>query len=310
MSSIKAENKYCAFMDVLGYGNIVASPTLSTEEKVKIFESIYMSLFASVSQTTKMMNRKEHGLFIKSFSDSIFIETSTPMPLLFTLYNIFNINFCYYSNFAFEDQYTPLLRSGAAYDWTFKLMDTGSLSRQSIDVMHNNADFQNIVGLGVAKAYYVSEKSKLSGMRIILEPSVLKEVNLIKYDKVPFECYYTKCPNYLYDEKLQHDLKEINLFFTPVKINEEGKTVNYYEICWPVFTYGWNEHNSDIRTHILELYKMECNFEGDSMRHFNKTAEIIYKSLLITVQEFPGFFDPKSIEETILVLQHLSGIKL
>jgi len=49
MSKIIVENKYCSFIDVLGYKNIVLSKTLSNDEKVKFLEDIYSILFSAIS---------------------------------------------------------------------------------------------------------------------------------------------------------------------------------------------------------------------------------------------------------------------
>ncbi len=304
MTNMKPENKYCSFVDVLGYKNIVQSCTLSIDEKINILESIYTNLFSSISGQLKQIRHNQidsDKIFIKSFSDCIYLESNDPFALLFSLHSIFNVTFCYNGNF--PEKYTPLLRSGVVKDWTLRFMDIGSLTRQPHDAFYNNDEFNNIVGLGITRAYLTSECSKLSGMRIIIGKEVIDQLNLIKYSEVSFDCYYCECINLFAHKDLPKTVKPVKLFFLPIEKNEEGKAIELFELCWPVFDYIWSNNNSDIHNAIDALFRIKNNFNEETKRHLKKTAELILKSLIITYTIFPEEYNSEDIKKVIKEIQ-------
>lgn len=277
------------------------------EEKIKILEEIYTNLHSSISYTIKYLKYNEpdkEKLFIKSFSDCVYLESDSPYPILFTLHNAFNNVFGYNKNF--PEKWTPLLRSGTVRDWTLRIMDIGSLTRQSVTTMYKNEEFTNVIGLGVARAYLTSEESKLSGMRIILGKEVINQINIVKYDKVSFDCYYAECPHYMPHEEMPKTQKPVKLFFLPITINEEDNNLDLYELCWPVFDYSFSDTNSDIHSRIDALLGMKENFNEKSIRHFKKTAELILKSLIITCSLYPNEYNEAEVKEVIKELQKIS----
>ncbi len=299
------EHKYCAYIDVLGYGSIVNSNEITNDQKKERLLSIFRNLHSTISMNTiKTLKEKykEKELFVKSFSDSIYIQSDDPILILFSLYNIFNTTFGYYKNSSYKQNPTIFLRAGIVKDWTLKIMDLGSLSRNEIESMPNNEELQNIIGQGVANAYYTSEKKNLSGMRIIISPEVLNNVPIIKYDKVDFECYYLQIDNPLYNSELISDFEKIKLFFIPIKHDEINKynnrvnEVNLFELCWPVFKYSWSNNLSDIDSIISELFKIQDEFNGDAKRHLRETAKLIYKSLQIVEKETPNVYLREDLE--------------
>jgi hypothetical protein len=195
--SLQEEMKYCVFLDLLGYRSIVTSNKFTLLEKIKILDDIYRNMFNIAFSKKQISHLIKEDFFIKSFSDCVYMETKDPVLLLYTIHTIFNFAFGFGSNFSETEQYRPLLRCGIVKDWTLRLMDIGSLSRQPLDKMFGNHEFQNPVGLGVARAFETSEKSNVSGMRIIISEEVVKDIKMIKYDGVPFECYFINCDNYL-----------------------------------------------------------------------------------------------------------------
>jgi hypothetical protein len=300
---------YCAFLDVLGYGNIVLSGNWSNEQKIEMLENIYMNNFATASWAIKQINKKHsEKIFIKSYSDSIYLESDDPAAILFTIYNFFNKSFGY--NALSPGKYTPLIRAGVVYDWTLRIMDTGSLSRHEIDEMPNNEEYKNVIGLGVARSYYTAEKSNLSGMRVIISPEVISKFDCQPFKKVSFECYTFTITNYLHDPLLKNSLQRLTLFLLPVRMDEKGQVINLYELCWPVFKYEFKEFNSDIDVLIQELVKMEDNFTGESIRHLKRTAELMHKSLLITLAEHQTEYPESFINWAIPQLTRLSGTEL
>lgn len=306
--ALSEKYNFCSFIDVLGYGNIVMSENTNTKEKIEKLENTYMNCFATASWVIKQINLKYPGkVFVKSYSDCIYIESEDIGAILCVIYNFFNKAFGYNINYP-ESKYTPLIRAGVVYDWTLRIMDIGALSRHPIDEMPENEDYKNIIGLGVARSYYTAEKSNLSGMRIILSPEVAHRLNYETFNKVPFECYTFEITNYLHDPQLTNSTTNMKLFLLPIRADEKGQITNLYELCWPVFKYEFKEYNSDIDTLINELIKMERNFSGNTVRHLNRTAELMHKSLLITLAEHTKEYSDDFISRAIQELQRLSTL--
>ncbi|MBW8051443.1 MAG: hypothetical protein FVQ77_14100 [Cytophagales bacterium] len=306
---LKGEINYCAFIDVLGYGNIVFDENRSTQEKINILVSIYMNLFSSISSTIKEINENcDDKIFIKSFSDSVYLETKNLESLLFACYQIFNIAFNYYINFSQKEKYTPLLRAGIVKDWSLRIMDIASLTRQPYDQFYKNDEFNNIIGLGIARSYTTAEKSNLSGMRLIISPEVIGDIQLKPYKDTTFESYYFDCQNFIKLSWLKHNPKTIPLFFTPIRKNEKNQIVNLYENCWPVFRYAYSRNKTDILHHVNEIIKMKINFDERTMRHYIKTSEIIKKAFLITLSINDSVFSRETIESCLSELENITDI--
>ena len=301
------EKKYCAFIDVLGYYNILKSER-KIEEKVKIFSDIYLNLFQAISRNIAQIHRcrvSNHELFVKSFSDSIYLESSDPSQILFTLHHIYNFTLGYNTLMDPKEKYTPLLRSGVVFDWTTKFMDIGALAKYHPNEIANKPEFQNVIGAGIAEAYKTSENSQLSGMRIIIKREVVSNLKLEIYNKVPFECYFFECKNFLKQEHFEKTHKPVKLYFLPVNKNERADDIDLLEMCWPVFSYYWSHNGSDIHDMISALRNMAQNFDTNSYRHFKKTAELLEKALQITISLDDNQFDS---ENTLDAFRYLHRI--
>lgn len=306
MSNLQAEKKYCTFIDVLGYKDIVQSQSHSQEEKIQMLEDLYGNLQNSISAQLKWYKYADDDkLFVKSFSDCLYLESKSPFPILFALHNSFNNVFGYNTNF--PEKKTPMLRSGTVRDWTLRIMDLGSLTRQPLDTMYKNEEYSNVIGSGVAEAYLTSEKSKLSGMRIILRKDTFDEIELNKYEKVSFSCFYADCPNFMTHEELPKTQKPVRLYFLPITENEKEEPADLFELCWPVFDYSWSKNKSDILTRIEALLRMRNNFNADSIRHLRKTAELILKALIISYSLYPDDFNREMVMKVISELQEISN---
>jgi hypothetical protein len=299
MTNLKSEYKYCAFIDVLGYGSIVTTIDKSTEKKIEMLNSIFKNLQTTISTLLKLLKEKHDNkreLYVKSFSDSVFFQSDDSYTILFSLYNIFSTTFGYYTNFSYEEHCTVLLRAGVVKDWTLKIMDIGSLARNEIKKMPENEEFQNPIGLGVARAYFTSEKSGLSGMRVLISPEVLEGLNLIPFTEVSFECYFIEGENLLFSNKIPNDIQKVKIFFMPVRQNERGDIVNLYELCWPVYKYSWSENKTDIDVFVAELLKIEPEYKIENVRHLKRTAELLLKSFEIALAINPNAYTAKQIK--------------
>jgi len=270
---MNGEIKYCAFFDVLGYkDDIVLNKDINQVEKLRRLEAIFKAMSGTISGIVKSINNTlPNSLFIKSFSDSVYLESSNLNLLLFAFHNIFNN--------AIKYDYLFLLRAGIVVDWTEHFMDIASLINNPIDeVMRDengnyNPEFYNVVGPGIARAYLTSENTGLKGMRIIISPEVLNSFNLIPYDEVAFECYYIDIKH---PKTPLHKSDTTRLYFLPIY----SSSLMLYEFCW---TANFNKNLITELSNIEEIttkletfcYKAEIN------KHYIETLKIVEKGLQI-----------------------------
>lgn len=253
--------QYCVFIDVLGYGELVKDPSKSTNEKINILNSIYSNLASTILMTINEINHVINDkIYIKSFSDCFFLSSTNLLGLLYTCNRIFNDTFGFNTNVLDTAEYTPLLRGGIVKDWMVKFNDLSS--------MVNNIEGSNPVGLGVARAYYTSEKSKLSGMRIIISPEVILDLHLKAYNKNGFDCFLQE---YSYKDVPAY------LFFNKIEKNEANSSVELYELIW-----SEQVMSNCTFEYLYQLNKIRSNFTEESVRHYKKTAEVILKGLLLS----------------------------
>ena len=252
---------YCVFIDVLGYGELVKDPTKTTDQKINILNSIYSNLASVLLITINEINRVIHEkIFIKSFSDCFYLESKNLLALLYSCERIFTDTFGFYSNLPSAAEYTPLIRGGLVKDWTVRFKDLGAIV--------NNEEGTNPIGLGVARAYWTSEKSTLSGMRLIISEEVIKDLFLKKFSQNGYDCF---AQEFLYNSV------PLTLFIDKITRNEDDCPVNLYELIWTeqVMSNCTNEY-------VTQLNNIQKKFDNRSMRHFKKTAEVILKGLLLS----------------------------
>jgi hypothetical protein len=255
------ETKYCTFIDVLGYGEIVKDETTSFEQKAKALNSIYSSIAANFPLAINEINANvDDRIFMRSFSDCFYLECGKIEPLLIALNRIFNWTFGYFSNFSLEEERTPLLRAGIVKDWTLLFKDIGAMA--------NNKTELNPVGPGVARAYWTSEKSNLSGMRIIISPEVFHDLGAKERLDKEVACFGM-------------DVKEGNgsqpYFFKYLSVDEKHNQTNLYEMIWSF--QGMNDCTSD---YTSQLEKIRPTFTKPAERHFIQTAKVLLTGLLLS----------------------------
>lgn len=255
------QTKYCTFIDVLGYGDLVMSTAIPTDKKIRILNSIYSNIAANISITINEINAKvTDKIFIRSFSDCFYLECDRIEPIIVATNRIFNWTFGFYSNFSINEERTPLLRGGIVKDWTVKFKDIGGIT--------NNTSEVNPVGLGVARAYWTSEKSKLSGMRIIISPEAFADLTAKKLFNKPIECFGLE---------ISEDNVPFPYYFKHIDTNEDGKPTDLYELIW-----SYTGLDSCTYEYIDELEKLKPTFTEKSKRHFTETAKVLLAGLLLT----------------------------
>ena len=252
--------KYCVFIDVLGYGELVKDATKTTEQKIQALNSIYTNLASSLLNTINEINSViTDKIFIKSFSDCFYLESNNLLDLLFSCQQIFNDSFGFYINLP-ESEYTPLIRGGLVKDWTVRFKDLSAIV--------NGQDGTNPVGLGVARAYWTSERTKLSGMRLIISDEVIEDLKIKEYSRNGYNCFVQE---YTYNNNLLY------LYLERIQTNEENCPVNLYELIWTETVMS-----SCTYDYVAQLKNIRQNFNDKSLRHFQKTAEVVLKGLLIS----------------------------
>lgn len=276
---------YCAFMDVLGYTSLVLDPKRSYSNKSAVLNSLYSNLVANVSIAVNDRNRFwSDQIYIKSGSDSIYLECARLEPLIIAVNWIFVWTFGFYDSFALEENRTPLLRCGIVKDWSHKFMDIASAT--------TNAHGSNPVGPGPARAYLTSEFSHLSGMRVIIAPEVMADIGTQPTDSNPFP--HMKMG-------IVENGFSIPFFFKPVYKNELGLVTNLHELVWT--REGLNDCSFGF---VEELEKLLPTFTKRTMRHFAATARIMLDGLPLTDcrNHSPDAMDRTSGRLEKLIQQH------
>lgn len=254
--------KYCVFVDVLGYGSIVTDKNRTENQKLNILNGIYSNLAAHILIDINETNKNANDpIYVKSFSDCFYLESEEVKLILHAIKNIFRNAFTFYSSeFDSEFEYTALIRSGISRNWTRRFNDLASV----IDQNQTN----NPVGLGVAESYYLSEKTFLSGMRIIINETVFNQLEVESINVCGKEFY-----------KYTYLLNGANYttYFRKIIRNEMFFKVPVYELIWT-----YDTMNSCTSDGIDILKKIKPNFSNSTIRHYKKTAELLYLGLILT----------------------------
>jgi len=253
--------KYCVFVDVLGYGSIITSDK-TENQKLNILNAIYSNLAAQIMVDVNYCNQNARDpIYIKSFSDCFYLESTEVNLILHAIKTIFRNAFTFYGTDADDNfGYTALFRSGVTKNWTRKFADLAS--------MVNNNSTMNPVGLGVAEAYYISEKSFLSGMRIIINKSVFQDIPTTEI-RIDNQIYYKH--SYVLNGAAYVS------YFKKIKRNEIFKKVDLYELIWTFDTMNTCTHDG-----IDTLKSIKHTFGKKQMRHYKQTAELLYHGLKLT----------------------------
>ncbi|SHM51264.1 hypothetical protein SAMN05444266_108329 [Chitinophaga jiangningensis] len=255
------ETKYCAFIDVLGYKAIVMDTSTTDEQKVKILHSIYSNLAVQFVNVVNLVNETtDTKIYLRSFSDCFYLDCASIGPLLNAISSIFSSAFGYTSKFTEEEEKTPLLRCGIVKDWIVKFKDIGAIAM--------GRDTDNPVGKAVARAYETSELSRLSGMRIIISPEVIVDLEVSHLTIPDFQCYIKDIPTYGID---------MRYYFRHIDTNEKDEKCNLYEMLWP-----YNRVNDHAPECIDILTKIKPTFPLAVIRQFSKTAQLFHDSYLLS----------------------------
>jgi hypothetical protein len=179
------EKAYAAFIDVLGYKEIIVGDYIKSEEqRLKYLLNIWENLGPMIAQSTKDFPDVEKYLF----SDSLILISDHLEPLIVGITDIYVNSYVYYESI--PEAWMPMIRGGICYDWVINFKDE-TLS----DKLRKYQDsFRNPAGPAVAKAYLLAEKSGFKGMRILI-PENLKLDFTMNAKHASYDIPWWKCLN-------------------------------------------------------------------------------------------------------------------
>jgi hypothetical protein len=259
------ETSYCLFLDVLGYKGIVYNnakkPDLIVKELVSIYESIATQLRTLLSWD---INQRESIVKIRSFSDSIYLQCETIEPLIYTTCLLYNWCFHFYQNHNLLEEREPMLRCGIAKDWTVTFNDVGGIVTGQKDI--------NFVGKGVAKAYETSERTGISGMRILISPEVFNDLHCKRIEENGKVYFITRFA-------MTNNINQLYVF-KHLDRNRENEKIDCYELLWPFHSFL----NDDF-TCVDQLAKLKPTFKGEALKHYYETLELMYECFKLPLRK-------------------------
>jgi hypothetical protein len=263
------EQRYCAFIDVLGYGALVKDTSLPVEERIRLLESIYVNLATQFSGVINQVNGfYRSDIFVRSFSDSFYLDCSNIEILIVAVRMIFENTLHFYRTFPEDMQRTPLLRCGITKNWLVKFRDIGALTKGVNDL--------NAVGLAVAEAYYTAEKTYLSGMRVIITPEAFADLSALENTFKGFKCFQKSIMTF--EVAIDYQFKHISKNERRERCKDaKDDSTNLYELLWPSGLIS-----DDLAGCLSILNKIKTNFPGAVIRHHQKTAGVFRDSFLIS----------------------------
>jgi hypothetical protein len=105
-------------------------------------------------------------------------------------------------------------------------------------------------------------------MRLIISDEVIEDLKIKEYSRNGYNCFVQE---YTYNKTL------LNLYLERIQTNEENCPVNLYELIWTE-----TAMSSCTYDYVAQLKNIRQNFNDKSLRHFQKTAEVVLKGLLIS----------------------------
>ena len=97
---------------------------------------------------------------------------------------------------------------------------------------------------------------------------IISSLNIKQYSRNGYNCFVQE---YTYNNTLLY------LYLERVQTNEENSPVNLYELIWTE-----TEMSSCTYDYVAHLKSIRKNFNDKSLRHFQKTAEVVLKGLLVS----------------------------
>jgi hypothetical protein len=161
-------HRHVAFVDVLGYGAVLTSPSFRDEqERADRLLEIWTPLFQVFSDAVEGRD----WLYGSLFSDSLYFSAIGPVGLIAIVARLFTGAYFYYEHKGQERSWMPWLRAGIGSGWVMDVRDPVA----SAAMPPGKSRFTNPTGPGTADAYLRAEKSGVAGMRILVSDQVAAE---------------------------------------------------------------------------------------------------------------------------------------
>lgn len=168
VDELLADNRYFAFMDVLGYSGVLFGPQLASErERVHRLYEMWECLYASIDRGCEPFRGSVEPVL---FSDSLYMSAIDPIALVGAVAHIYATSCAYYSEH--PNSWMPWLRAGLSYGWG---IDVNDPTLQAIVPKHVER-FRNPAGPGPALAYFLAERAKRKGARALATEFVKTQI--------------------------------------------------------------------------------------------------------------------------------------
>lgn len=168
VSRILEDQRYFAFIDVLGYRDVLFGETRGPEERrVQTLYEVWECLYTVIRDSIRLFEQQVEPVL---FSDSLYLSSIDPVGLAGCVAQTFAAVAAFHSQS--PDSWMPFLRGGISYGWGIDVRDP-TLPRLENDLID---EFRNPAGPGPACAYILAEKSQLKGMRVRVTEMVKTQV--------------------------------------------------------------------------------------------------------------------------------------
>lgn len=159
--------RFVGFADVLGYKTIVLSNQYTNAQRFHYLHSVFMALAQGARDVVQDLSGVATVQAVQ-FSDSFYFSSSSPVAIVSAMSSFYANVFTIYDNtFNTDDEWLPFLRGGIVHDWMFEGLDI------TLPALQKRQDaFRNPIGPAVAKAYLLSEETRLGGMRLVVTKDV------------------------------------------------------------------------------------------------------------------------------------------
>ncbi len=268
---LSRNTRFVAFMDVLGYRNIV-SDDIPDIRKAHRLHSIFENVGGAVLKT---LRDDEHDAAVGAveavhFSDSYYFSSKDLPRLLSFVERVFANTYLYQSPSYHKDQdnWIPFVRSGIVEGWAVSFRDP------TLNKVPQPEVFRNPVGPAVAEAHLLTEKlltekQGISGMRCFLKRDLLSRCSSTQVANPP---HY----------KIASGERELRLLDVPA--GDVGKTgLNLVELAWPcaVIADGNCSFLNPLAKCKEQFYVGSEEKQGRREQHYNATVDLFERSVAI-----------------------------
>ena len=175
VEAIVSRERYVAFIDVLGYSDLLKDRRLSDQTRLQYLYDVWEVLIAAFQRLDMWQDRIKYTVF----SDCAYLSSKEPNVALAAASLIFSDVFHFYRGH--QTTWVPWLRCGIGHGWIMPVFDP---SVRGSSTSHTAA-FRNPVGPGLVDAVKLENSRDRPGMRILVPRAIYEQYkNTIPRDDV------------------------------------------------------------------------------------------------------------------------------